>query len=315
MKQTTTKLILLFANFIFLNTLLAQSPAHKYLVQLPPLPDNICVISEVEEESFRNRILSVIETIEAEAKRIEKQQPTQTQMNKSISQQTGISEENLNELTNSQDEKKGEKLANQKMQTEYGVSLEEAKKMEQMSEKELQQWGENHVKNQSNKAQEGKNHNNDKQLVLLTTEIEKINAELSTYITSWSNMELELKRQDQLANKELTECLQKVKNSAPKPKYQGEACINQNEIDEYIAKNEKLCHQTYCNRISPLKIQTLNHKKADLQKMIALTIKLQTLQNDMLKIQTGIDLNATEANIIGALALVKEYAKELYNLL
>lgn len=127
--------------------------------------------------------------------------------------------------------------------------------------------------------------------------------------------ELELKRQDQLANKELTECLEKVKNNTPKPKYQGEALINGNEIDEYIAKNEKLCHQNYCNRISPLKIQTLNHKKADLQKMIALTIKLQTLQNDMLKIQTGIDLNATEANIIGALALVKEYAKEMYNLL
>jgi len=316
MKQTKTRLSLfLFAYSLLLNTVFAQSPAHKYLAQLPPLPDNICAISEVEEESFRNRILSVIETIEAEAERIENQQPTQVQMTKSISQQTGISEDKLNELTNSQDEKEGEKLANQKMQKEYGVSIEEAKKMEQMSEKELQQWGENYAKNQPNTAQEAKKQSNDKQLVVLTTEIERINAELTTYITRWSNMELELKRQDQLANNGLSECFQKVKNNAPKPKYQGEALMNGNEIDEYIAKNEKLCHQNYCNRISPLKIQNLNQKKADLQKMIALSIKLQTLQNDMMKIQTGIDLNATEANLIGALTLVKEYAKEMYNLL
>lgn len=315
MKQTTTKLILLFLNFIFLNSLLAQSPANKYLAQLPPLPDNMCAISDVEDESFRNRILSVIETIDTEVERIEKQQPTQAQMTKSITQQTGISEDKINEITNSQDENEGEKIANQKMQTEYGISIEEAKKMEQMSEKELQQWGENYTKNQPKTIQETKKQSNEKQLVVLTTEIEKVNAELTTYITNWSNMELELKRQDQLANKELTECLEKVKNNTPKPKYQGEALINGNEIDEYIAKNEKLCHQNYCNRISPLKIQTLNKKKADLQKMIALSIRLQTLQNDMLKIQTGIDLNATEANIIGALALVKEYAKEMYNLL
>jgi hypothetical protein len=108
--------------------------------------------------------------------------------------------------------------------------------------------------------------------------------------------------------------LEKVKNSAPKPKYQGEACTNQNEIDEFIAKNENRCHQNYCNRISPLKIHNHSQKMADLQKMITLTIKLQTLQNDMLKIQTGVDFNATETNMIGALSLVKDYAKEMNNL-
>ncbi len=314
MKQTKTKLMFLFANFI-LSAVIAQSPAHRYLAQLPPLPDNICTIPAVEGEKLRNRILSVIELIEAEAERIEKQQPTQTQMTKSIAHQTGISEDQLNELTNSEDESKGEKVADQKMQTEYGISMEEAKKMEQMSEKELQQWGENYAKNQSNTAPKGEKQNKDKQLVLITSEIEKTNAELTAYITRWSNMEMELKRQDQLANKELNECLEKVKNSTPKPKYQGEACTNQNEIDEYVSKNENRCHQTYCNRVSPLKIHNHNQKMADLQKMITLTIKLQTLQNDMLKIQTGIDLNATEANMIGALSLVRDYAKEMYNLL
>lgn len=55
----------------------------------------------------------------------------------------------------------------------------------------------------------------------------------------------------------------------------------------------------------------LNKKKADLPKMCELTTRLQSLRNEMLKSQSGINLNTTDINEIPALNLVKEYAKEM----
>lgn len=51
--------------------------------------------------------------------------------------------------------------------------------------------------------------------------------------------------------------------------------------------------------------------KADLPKMCELTTRLQSLRNEMLKSQSGINLNTTDINEIPALNLVKEYAKEM----
>ncbi len=290
-----------------------RNPAQKYLAQLPPFPDNLCSIRESEENAFRNGILTVVEAIGDEVLRIERQQPTRKQMTQSLSEETGISTGELNRLAENGDEEDGERLMEQKLKDDYGISLEELDNLENMSEAEQKQWADNYAKKHATytqgKAMQAENHD----MVNMSNRMEELIGEITTYQTTWATMEHELSQQDILARNELDVCLERVKRGAPEPKYQGEHCINQKAIDEYFMYNEPPCHQAYCQRITPLKIHTLNRKRVDLYKMFVLFEELQTIQNEMLERQTGIDLNGIESPVVSALTLVREYAYDMYD--
>lgn len=288
-------------------------PARKYLAQLPPFPDNICNIKEPEENAFRNGILTVVEAIGDEILRIERQQPTQKQMTKSLSDETGISTNELNRLAENGAEEDGEKLMEQKLQAEYGISLEEVDNLENMSEAEQKQWAENVANHRANSTNGKSAQAEDQIMVNLSNRMEELVAEITEYRSQWASMEYELSKQDKLAREELDVCIERVKRGAPEPKYQGEHCTNQKAIDEYFKYNEPPCHQAYCQRMSPLKMHIIERKRADLYKMFVLYEELQTIQNQMLERQTGIDLNKTESPLVGALTLVKEYAYDMYD--
>lgn len=288
-------------------------PARKYLAQLPPFPDNICSIKEPEENAFRNGILTVVEAIGDEVLRIERQQPTQQQMTKSLSEESGISTNELNRLAENGDEEDGERLMEQKLKDEYGITLAEVDNLENMSEAEQKQWAENAAKNRANTTEGKSALAEDQIMVNLNNRMEELVGEITAYQTKWASMEHELSKQEKQAREELDVCMQRVKNGAPEPKYQGEHCTNQKAIDEYFKYNEPPCHQAYCQRISPLKMHNLERKRADLYKMFVLFEELQTIQNEMLERQTGINLNTTESPAIGALTLVREYAYDMYD--
>lgn len=290
-------------------TLSAQNLAQKHLAQLPPLPNNICSISSVEDEAYRNRIQKVIEAIDADVERIEQQLPTQNQMIKSLSQKTGISQQKLNELSNSDNEAEGEKLIPQETLEASSITAEDLKKLENMSEAERQQWAMNFAKLGNAKQEQIQSE----QIYSYTEKISKIEEELAAYTSSWSAMQLNFDEQEKLARANLDSCLKRVQRNAPKPKYQGEHCINEKAIEEYLAKNEQPCYEAYCSLMSPKKKLLFNKKEADLPKMFVLITQMQTLQNKMLKEQTGINLNATQTSEVAALALVKEFAKEMFD--
>lgn len=58
----------------------------------------------------------------------------------------------------------------------------------------------------------------------------------------------------------------------------------------------------------------INSKKADLPKMFTLLAELNSLRNQTLKAQSGINLNAANMQEISAMALVKEFANDLYQI-
>lgn len=285
----------------------AQELAQKYLSQLPSFPDNICSVSDAEEDNYRNQIITLIAAIDAELERLEKQLPSENQALQALSQKTGISKQQLNEMENSEDESVNENQILQKTLNEYGISMDEIKNLENMSEAEQQKWGENYAK--SDKRIQKQNH--DKSQFKRSEQMNDLEKELAYYTSEWGKMQTNYEKHEKIAKADLDYCLEELRKNAPQPQYQGEHCINQKAIDEYFEKNEPHCHNSYCNNLSSKKKIILSKKKADLPKMCELTTRLQILRNEMLKSQSGINLNATGINEIPALNLVKEYAKEM----
>ena len=298
--------IFLTALATFLN---AQQLAQKYLSQLPPLPDNICKVSDAEENNYRNQIIALIAAIDAEVERMGNQLPSEKQALQTLSKKTGISKQQLNEMENSDNESASEKQMLQKTLNEYGISMDEIKNLENMSEAEQQEWGENYAKSDKRIQKQKQDKSQFKQ----SEQVNALEKELAGYTSEWGKMQTDYEKHEKVAKADLDSCLEQVRKNAPQPKYQGEHCINQKAIDEYFEKNEPPCYTAYCAYLSPKKKMILNKKKADLPKMCELTTRLQSLRNDMLKSQSGINLNSTGINEVSALNLVKEYAKEMEN--
>ncbi|HEX2937229.1 MAG TPA: hypothetical protein VHO72_17880 [Bacteroidales bacterium] len=214
-------------------------------------------------------------------------------------------------MKNSDDESDGEEIANQKMMSDYGISMEEAKKLENMSDKEIEQWASSYSQRSTGAAKNKSLQSRNAETYASNAKINELENQFSTYVDKWSRMGLELERQEKLADADLKVALEKVKKGAPEPKYVGEACVNQKAIDEYFAKNEPPCYDAYCNRVNPLWIQHLNQKKADMPKMFDLLDQILTLKNNLLKEESGIKIQNSILTETAKLALVKEYANEM----
>ena len=104
-------------------SLSAQNTLIKYMSKLPPLPEDFCNTNSAAYSNFSDQVTKVIATIDDEIERIQKQTPTENQALKDISKKTGISTQKLNELINSEDEGEAEKIMQQQVQKQYGVSI------------------------------------------------------------------------------------------------------------------------------------------------------------------------------------------------
>ena len=290
-------------------SLSAQNTLIKYMSKLPPLPEDFCNTNSAAYINFSDQVTKVIATIDDEIERIQKQTPTENQALKDISKKTGISTQKLNELINSEDEGEAEKLMQQQVQKQYGVSLSEFENVTNMSPAEQEKWAKEYAKTDKAK-QSSQKAKSDYQSA---DEINKLNAEITAYINDWTAMQMDLQKHQRLAKTECDTCIEKVQRSAPEPRYQGEHCVNAHAIYEYIEKNEAICYNNYCNYMTPKTKVYLNKKKADLPKLYELLARKNKLENDIAKSETGIEMNNVVSEDLIALALVKEFAKEMLN--
>lgn len=283
--------------WIFSQLISAQQLAQNYLSNLPKFPDNGCTVTETNKKAFYQQIDRVIEAIESDIERIHKQQSSADQ----------------NQLPGkaSDGEASGEQLAQQKLMKDHGISSMDLKKLENMSEEELQEWGEKYVaSNQGKQSQSSarKQYN-------INTELQDLQNRLSTYKEGWMKMQAEYEKKEKQAKTDLDLCLEIVLKNSPEPQYRGEACSNQKVIDEYVAKNEQRCNDNYCQTTAPLKKQMINKKWGELPQVLRLLSQIQTAQNNQVKRQAGLDLNASQSNELAALDLVKEFAEEMRSML
>jgi hypothetical protein len=206
-------------------------------------------------------------------------------------------------------EGEAEKIMQQQVQKQYGVSISEFENVANMSKDEQEKWGKEYSKTDKSKqtVQKGKNNYQSAE------EINRLNAEITAYINDWKAMQMDLQKHQRIAKTECDTCIEKVQRSAPEPRYQGEHCVNEHAIDEYIEKNEAICYNNYCNYMTPKTKVYLNKKKADLPKLYELLARKNKLENDIAKSETGIEMNNVVSEDLIALALVKDFAKEMLN--
>ncbi|MDD2995465.1 MAG: hypothetical protein PHP99_04515 [Paludibacter sp.] len=290
-------------------SLSAQNALIKYMSKLPPLPENFCNTESPAYSTYTDQITKVIAAIDEDVERLEQQTPTQNQVLNDISKKTGISTQKLNELINTEDEGEAEKLMQQQVQKQYGVSLSEFENVANMSKDEQEKWGKEYSKTDKSK-QTVQKAKSDYQSA---DEINKLNTEITAYINEWSAMLTDLQKHRRLSKAECDTCIEKVRKNAPEPKYQSEHCINQNAIDEFIEKNEAECYKNYCNYMTPKIKAYLNRKKTDLPKVYELMARKYKLENDLAKSQTGVDMNNMVSPDIIALGLIRDFANEMMN--
>ena len=283
--------------WIFSQLISAQQLAQNYLSNLPKFPDNGCTVTDTNKKAFYQQIDRVIEAIESDIERIHKQQSSADQ----------------NQLPGkaSDGEASGEQLAQQKLMKDHGISSMDLKKLENMSEEELQEWGEKYVASNQGKQSQSSARNQ----YNINTELQDLQNRLSTYKEGWMKMQAEYEKKEKQAKTDLDLCLEIVLKNSPEPQYRGEACSNQKVIDEYVAKNEQRCNDNYCQTVTPLKKQMISKKMGELPQVLRLLSQIQTIQNDQVKGQTGLDLNASQSNELAALDLVKEFAEEMRSML
>lgn len=287
----------------------AQNALIKYMSKLPPLPENFCNTESPAYSTYTDQITKVIAAIDEDVERLEQQTPTQNQVLNDISKKTGISTQKLNELINTEDEDEAEKIIQQQVQKQYGVSVSEFENVANMSPAEQEKWAKEYAKTDKAK-QSSQKAKSDYQSA---DEINKLNTEITAYINEWSAMLTDLQKHRRLSKAECDTCIEKVRRNAPEPKYQGEHCINQNAIDEFIEKNESECYKNECNYMTPKIKAYLNRKKTDLPKVYELMARKYKLENDLAKSQTGIDMNNMVSPDIIALGLIRDFANEMMN--
>ncbi len=289
-----------------------SSVGQKHLAQLPPLLANTCGCMQAEEDQYSDQIHRVLAAIEQERDRIEYGNPTPDELISGISKKTGIAQSELKRLGDQGTEADGEKLAEQQMQKQYGISQHEIDQMENMSEAELQQWGKQYAanRNSSGNTKQGKAV----KIAAISTQIADLESQFNQHVEKWKTMASDYALLERNAKKKLQETVERVEKSAPKEIYQGEHCINQKAIDEYFEHNLPPVYKAYCEETTPKYKQYLNTRKTDLPKIFNLLDNLAVLKCRMLKEQTGIEQNIADLQAIQSMSLVEDHAKAMLDL-
>jgi|WetSurMetagenome_2_1015567.scaffolds.fasta_scaffold04185_5 hypothetical protein len=123
----------------------AQTKTNEYLKKIPAIPKDSCNVTKANAEAFESQVGDLIEQLNADIdkltelqeKTMEDNQATaeKTMMNK-VSQQTGLSQADLEKLKNKKDMTPADKkaLANQIMQQQTNMSMDDVDKLSKMSD-------------------------------------------------------------------------------------------------------------------------------------------------------------------------------------
>jgi hypothetical protein len=154
MKTFTT---LCFCLFLFLSGKAQKTAAIEYLNKTPAIPDNVC--AGKPDSLFLEKIYNLTETIrhdiEArkhnENKQVEEQNPA---MKKRLAKQAGLTDADATKLQdeNTSDKEK-EAIANKAMTKKTGISMDELKNLDNMSDEAVQAWAQGMMTEQMAVAQ------------------------------------------------------------------------------------------------------------------------------------------------------------------
>ncbi len=298
----------------------AQTKTNEYLKKIPAMPKDSCNVTKANAEAYKAMVGNIIDQLKADidnlselqSKTMENNKETteKTMMNK-MSQQYGISQEDLEKIKNKKNMTDAEKkeLANKMVQQQTNMSMEEVTKLSKMSDAGKKAYAEAYATeamatSQTDPNQKAKTENAQNMYDLMqaqqninnkTSSITQQEADLYTPVNSDPERQKMLDRMDKW-NSEIMAMA-------------GIGDGQEHQIDSLslLIKNEKI---KYCNIYSPKWRNALRQHYKMLKASIPDFLEFGKANAAMNKAQTGIE-TPEECLEIGSLATILHYLQAL----
>ncbi len=294
----------------------AQTKTADYMKKLPVLPRDSCNVTRVDAESYKTKVGSLAQQLQAEIDMLNETVDQHMKSNastaqetamKQMSQQYGLSEADMEKMKNSKNMTAAEKqaLANKMMSQQTNMSMEDVQKMGTMSDAGKKAYAEAYATeamatSQTDPKQQAKNQNAQSQYQLVTSQ-QAVNSKVSAITQKiadlYSPIESDPERQKMLDRIDAWQS--KIMSMTGVDYGQGK----QMDSLGLLIKNEKTA---YCNKYTPRYRSALRKHLEILKTSLPDYQSLGSITAEVTKAQTGIEMPA-EGKEIPALEAIDNY--------
>lgn len=173
----------------------SQLTPEAYIRKIPALPTDTCNASKINVQNFTNQVKSLNEQVLSDTRMRTKQAKANAQTNeaamkegamKQMSQQYGMSEEDMNKMRNAKNLTPAEKqaMANKMMMQQTNISMDEAKNLKKTSEEGKKSWAEGYANEAMATSQTNPKNGDGNSAMEISTLMEEQNT-LNLKVTSW----------------------------------------------------------------------------------------------------------------------------------
>lgn len=297
----------------------AQTTPEAFLGQLPPIPSNVCNTDKSEVEAFSDKIYNLKQSMNDMADRIHSEadanrENTKEKLRANLAGQSGLSKGEIKKMENEEvSEDQENKFTEGFLGKQYGLSTEDVKALQNMSEEEQQQWAKGYINKQGQKAANNpeetslKEEKNER-IFNLAKEQNEIGEKINEKRSIEEKMLKEIELQDTLATRSLNEKIRPLEIELRNiPDGAGATPATIRRTHELMKQIYNLKIQ-YCEKMSPLQINYIDQCLTNLKILMPDYRRYFEAGNELSKIQYGVETAPVD---LGILSEVEKYANIL----
>jgi len=290
--------------FLLSVTIQAQTTAKAFLSQLPAVPNSVCNADTSTISHFIAKIDKVRSGIEAERDKLGVRVNANWEKNKhkmlSVNAANlGLSTSDMKRLMNENiSEEEGMAIANKSVENRYGTSMEEFRKVANMSEAEQEQWAKDFANKQMQQAQQNpettaKKTEKNKRLYDLGVEQKAIIKRLSAIWEKVNNAGNNYMYQDSVQGEELEKKLKPLESD---PVMAG-GCATAAEWQRARALEKQIYNlkKQHCEKMSPILLDYILQCQSALKMSFPDYVRQIEIANELSKIQNGVEAIPVES--------------------
>lgn len=310
--------LILFILLLTAVTAQSQTITGQFLKKIPALPDDTCNITISNMNAFNQKVAVLIDEIESQLNTLNEAVDNKMETNedvakqhamKQMSQQYGLTPEQMQQMqSGNMSAAEKQALANQMMQQQTNMSMDEVQNLSKMSEEGKKAYMEAYgteMMATGQTPQNQQNADNAKNLNQLITEQQAVMARINTYSQKTGNLYATINNDPELRKsyRNIEGWQSKLMSMTGVDYGQGK----QMDSLSLLIKNEQI---NICNKFTPRYRTALNQHLPLMKATIPDNIRLAQLTAELTKMQTGVTPPPENVEI-GNLQLIKGYLDAL----
>jgi len=306
-----SKFLFLLILILFTSNSFCQVTPEAFIGMLPSIPQNACSIEKAEQDLFLAKVDSILELIDNERSRRNEEMEAnsgsyQKQMTNKLSNQYGLSQEELKKLQSNKKMTQEEKdaLINKALQNSGNISLDEVKNLKKMSKEGKEAWAEAYGTEKMAEIQSDPQKNQGEQLKnknmydLAKTQkflLDSLMAIESKFGQQFAEIDRDPDAKIMLDN------ISKWEQEAGE--MMGELSPTESAELEALSQKIKSEKDKYCNKYTPQYVAILHRYESYTKSCLPACYRLESISAQLMKQQAGVDMKQAPGQIgIGKVA-------------